>query len=267
MRPDLSHIYVTPNIIRKSKSIIKYNKKAKLDTMLYQQLQAMSMSNFKAIMFLLSKAEIFLYKIKNKGKNGQSISKERPKLKSFLTLKNIKSIHRMISKNFLDDPEAYPGKFRTYPIMTGVNTNYPTSTYIKSLMQKYCKKSNKLLSISEMDPISAAAIISTDFVNIHPFPDFNGRMSRILLNSALHYHEYPFPISIRSDSKAKRKYLYSLRKTGNLQYKYISVLLANEIIDQIERLNKTLKIYGKKQIKEDWDYFKEYETLDGTIFS
>lgn len=54
----------------------------------------------------------------------------------------------------------------------------------------------------ELDPLQKAAWIHAEFVKIHPFPDDNGQVARLLLNSVLLENSFP-PIIIKVEDKAE----------------------------------------------------------------
>ncbi|KAF2220223.1 fido domain-containing protein [Elsinoe ampelina] len=93
---------------------------------------------------------------------------------------------------------SYGGTYRTCRIFAGF-TEFPAPEQVPRRMSSLVRSINALLPTSEpasgsgfnpneddeVDPLDLAARLSHSFVNIHPFLDGNGRMTRILLNGVL----------------------------------------------------------------------------------
>ena len=61
---------------------------------------------------------------------------------------------------------------------------------------------NLLCKGEQLNPIELAAWTHAEFVRIHPFPDGNGRTSRLLMNYQLMAQGFP-PISIAKEDRLK----------------------------------------------------------------
>jgi len=98
-----------------------------------------------------------------------------------ITVSDALTMHRMFYKNI--DPGA-AGKYRTEPvIITG-------SKYAVCKVDRIEAEMNKLFQWAASDrdkyhPVEFAAQLHKRFVFIHPFIDGNGRISRLLMNTAL----------------------------------------------------------------------------------
>jgi Fic family protein len=95
------------------------------------------------------------------------------------------------------------------------------------------------------NPILEACLVSALIVKIHPFGDFNGRTSRIVLNVVLNAMSLPFYISLRSNSSHKKKYIMSVSHffSGGRLRTYLS-LVCKAFFGNIEKINKRLILAG-----------------------
>ena len=108
----------------------------------------------------------------------------------------IRNIHRLVLSK-IDDENA--GVYRKVDVRIGGAKHIPPSFYnlpgeMQRLMDWYESEG------STLHPVERAALLSSKFVNIHPFVDGNGRTSRLLLNLELMKYGYP-PIVIRKESR------------------------------------------------------------------
>jgi len=87
-------------------------------------------------------------------------------------------------------PDA-AGKIRNHQVaISGSKFMPPFPAEIEPLLEEffdwYSKNKDKL------HPVELAALVHLKFVTIHPFPDGNGRISRIMMNFVLKKYKYPF---------------------------------------------------------------------------
>lgn len=116
--------------------------------------------------------------------------------KELLSERQIKNIHYLILKG-IDDQNA--GVYRNQKVViSGANHTPPSPHQIQGqmegLIEWYRSDGQKLHTVER------AAKLHTDFVNIHPFIDGNGRTARLLLNFELMKDGYP-PAIIRADDR------------------------------------------------------------------
>jgi Fic family protein len=106
--------------------------------------------------------------------------------------KDILFCHQLFSKNIPDF--ISPGEYRNIEvIISGSNKILPKAKDVPIKMAKYIERLNK--SRNEFHPVLFAAEAHRQLVNIHPFTDGNGRISRLVMNTFL-YQDKLFPVSI-----------------------------------------------------------------------
>ncbi|KAK6497731.1 hypothetical protein TWF481_012134 [Arthrobotrys musiformis] len=115
----------------------------------------------------------------------------------------------------------WAGKYRTCEIAaSSIDPN--TGKRKKSIFIRAAAVTNYMATLIrnfngvDMDPIELAAWVCTQFVNIHPFDDGNGRMCRILLNAVL-WRYTGLIARIGEDEKGREGYLL-LAGRGNRVY-------------------------------------------------
>jgi Fic family protein len=69
---------------------------------------------------------------------------------------------------------------------------------------------NRISLVKGIDIVKLAADIHYNFVNIHPFGDGNGRVSRLLMNYIQLYHQEPL---IKIFTEDRTEYINALNKT------------------------------------------------------
>lgn len=101
-------------------------------------------------------------------------TKHMASIATTLTEQFILELHRILSTHLLNDTTA--GHYRTVRNMIG-NGNYETAqiNQVPKLMKQLVNISNSI-----DNPIVRAAWTSYNLVSIHPFVDYNGRLSRLL---------------------------------------------------------------------------------------
>lgn len=110
--------------------------------------------------------------------------------------------------------------------IVGSDKTFPHPSEVNELMNQFINHYNQLLAQPNIsyEEIAASHI---EYINIHPFPDGNGRTGRLLTNILLLVHDYP-PMTILLEDKSK---YFNIMETGN----------ANELANLIEEsCNKEL---------------------------
>ena len=98
-----------------------------------------------------------------------------------ITEKDILYLHKLFYQNIDTD---FAGRYRDIPVFIS-GSNYPVTREekIQSEMNDLCKWIKK--ERRQYHPVEFAAILHKKFVFIHPFKDGNGRVARLLMNTAL----------------------------------------------------------------------------------
>lgn len=98
-----------------------------------------------------------------------------------ITEKDILYLHKLFYQNIDSD---FAGRYRDIPVfITG--SNYPVTRVesIQGEIEDLCKWIK--IKRNEHHPVEFAAILHKKFAFIHPFKDGNGRVARLLMNTAL----------------------------------------------------------------------------------
>jgi Fic-DOC domain mobile mystery protein B len=136
---------------------------------------------------------------------GQQWALSRPKL-DLLTLDGVKKLHL----HMFDETWSWAGQFRT----TGKNLGVEWPT-IPSEITNACNDAKAWIEFNAYPPPELAARLQHRLVSIHPFPNGNGRHSRLLTDLVLHRLGLP-PASwggrnLVADSHFRKDYIRALR--------------------------------------------------------
>jgi Fic family protein len=143
-----------------------------------------------------------IYEVINHGKAWDYV-KEVIEKRKCLDEKIIKKIHRILMENIMEG-----GKYRDTDVkITGAKHSPPHPFIAKIELGEFFKT----LENNDFDEISYSAYTHAEFVRIHPFPDGNGRVSRIIMNYQLVKNGF-LPISIKT--KDKNQYYDALEEYG-----------------------------------------------------
>ena len=103
-----------------------------------------------------------------------------------ITEKDVLYLHKLFYQNI---DEEFAGKYRDIPVFVS-GSNYPVTKVenIENEMNDLCDwiKAER----DEYHPLEFAALVHKKFVFIHPFKDGNGRVARLLMNTALIQYGY-----------------------------------------------------------------------------
>ncbi|MCL2051496.1 MAG: Fic family protein [Lachnospiraceae bacterium] len=98
-----------------------------------------------------------------------------------ITVEDIKLLHHLFFKS-IDEKSA--GVWREVPvIITGTDYVFPASSELDKLMTDLGRWIEE--ERDAMHPVRFAAMLHLKFVTIHPYIDGNGRVARLLMNTAL----------------------------------------------------------------------------------
>lgn len=174
---------------------------------------------------------------------GGRLPARAPRRFSIFTERRVLALHREMARGFIARQDGGAGAYRTIPIMTGPNSNYPAPELVPPSMARFVKRATACLR-GRGDPIRKAATISGELVLIHPFADFNGRLSRAIMNAVLHCFGFPFPVAIRAARKSRQRYFNALRLGRGGQWDRLSALIAVEFTERVRELNRILNAAG-----------------------
>jgi Fic family protein len=109
-----------------------------------------------------------------------------------ITEENILYCHELFSKNI--PGFVSPGEYRKIEVLiSGSKKRLPKAVNVPIKMQEFIEWANK--ARNNLHPVLFAAEVHLKLVNIHPFTDGNGRVSRLVMNTFLYQDKY-FPVSI-----------------------------------------------------------------------
>lgn len=117
-------------------------------------------------------------------------------------------------KELLNDLHPDAGKIRTRTVRCGLTVFAPPDR-IRLELQMYCDGLQYLETCLDLnkalDAVLFAAVAMYGVVDIHPFLDGNGRLSRIVANYAL--RKLPFPINLFATPAQRAEYVLAMEKT------------------------------------------------------
>ncbi len=160
--------------------------------------------------------------------------------KSPLTLELILSIHKLCFSEILDEDS---GIFRNIQV-TYSGKEAPLYTKVRELMKVLVDDTeyalSNLPSISSDEYLNRFVEVLTHFqhrfVYIHPFVDYNGRMSRMFTNYLLMRFNFPV-IEINVNKKNARKdYISSLQNADKGDYSSLEHMITDAITERLAKL-------------------------------
>lgn len=133
------------------------------------------------------------------------------------------------------------GTYRKTSVHVGnPNIYFPVPSAVPELMNEYCRTFPAIFpGAVKYDVILAAAILSHQFVAIHPYRDGNGRVSRLLMNLILWQH-FP-PVYLKADKKGRHRYGQAIHRADRGDIKPLASLIAISIIEIYEKMLNALQ--------------------------
>lgn len=166
---------------------------------------------------------------------------------------NIKQLHFLFAKNIKDIPN--PGEYRnvskTFVYITGSDYSCPDYDKVPELMSDLVDWTNSMKG--QLHPVERAAEFHRRFVYIHPFPDGNGRVARLMMNMLLLQDKY-MPVLI--SPKERKTYIKKLENGRNFPTDFDEFIARLEAKQQ-ERFVKLLGIENTEQTKIEPEKEKE----------
>lgn len=167
----------------------------------------------------------------------------------------IQQIHEVVTAGILEDT----GKYRTKNVrITGSAKTPPDWSKVTKLIDELIEE----IAQYKRHPVEVAAILHHRFVEIHPFIDGNGRVSRLLTNLYLIAQGYP-PVVLKTQDRGKYHRFLRAADAGD------PGLFANFIAKAVdESLTMYLSIFGGvnellplKELAKNTPYSQEYLSL------
>lgn len=119
----------------------------------------------------------------------------------------------------------------------------PAAPKVRPLMKEFVQDYETIKK--DLSLIEKAAWTHAEFVKIHPFPDGNGRTSRLLLNEVLLENGYP-PIAIKKGQV--KEYYQALDTYGSQKdLKPFIKLIENTLEKELDRFNNHFKEYAREK--------------------
>ena len=146
----------------------------------------------------------------------------------------IKTLHQIVVR---DIEKEWAGRYRNSNVMiTGARHKPSEAVSVPPDMEGLIKwfRNNE----GKLHAIELAAIIHHKFVNIHPFFDGNGRVSRLLMNVILLREGYPLSVVLKNDRK---KYYSTLSKADGGDYTPFVRMMAGSVERSLDISLKVLR--------------------------
>ena len=180
----------------------------------------------------------------------RAFKKKRIRHKRVFTHTNLKKLHRVLAHGLMPDDAGVPaGRYRIDNRSVGWEIAFPAPELVQESMNNFVQRSDELLKNlispgSETDLFQTAAEISYHFVRVHPFPDFNGRLSRIIMNMVLPLGACIIPIAIRGDRKGRQRYFTALRHANRGKMHSLGALIAMRVTETFQEVDGNLELAG-----------------------
>lgn len=167
-----------------------------------------------------------------------------------ITSETLKLIHKRLSTGLDNNNNGLPGEYRVDGAYINENTIFLEPGLISQAVKKVTAEHHERLHSSDMNPLLEACKISADVVKIHPFGDFNGRTSRIVLNTVLLAHNFPFHVVLRGNGHNRKKYITAMKhyfSQGRIS-SYVA-LVSMCLLNQVADINARLSLAGIEPIQ------------------
>ena len=141
--------------------------------------------------------------------------------------KDILELHRIV---FYKVDETWAGKYRAMNVqIAGTNKIFPSFFEVPELMRQFITWLNSL-GARQLPTVELAAEAHYRLVNIHPFVDGNGRVTRLLMNLILLQHG--FPIAVITNEK-RSDYLSFLEQADQGDFLPFNRLIIEAVRDSL----------------------------------
>jgi Fic family protein len=167
----------------------------------------------------------------------------------------IQQIHEVVMAGILEDA----GKYRTRNVrITGASKTPPDWSKVIKLMDELIEK----IAQSKRHPLEIAAILHHRFVEIHPFIDGNGRVSRLLTNLFLIAQGYP-PVVLKIEDRSKYYRFLRAADAGNLEpfANFIAKTVDESLLMYLSFFGGVNELLPLKELAGNTPYSQEYLSL------
>ena len=168
-------------------------------------------------------------------------------IKRKLSVEFIQEICRLVMKNTGSTTNTISGSFDTSKgdlrlAQVYVDKKYfPDYRKVLKLLEQLCKSVNeKIDTVKGAEIFKLSADVHYNFVNIHPFGDGNGRISRLLMNYIQLYHNEPL---IKIFTEDRVEYIDALNETEEKEN--LEVFRAFIVKQEIKFLNAEIDKHKK----------------------
>lgn len=157
-----------------------------------------------------------------------------------ITEENIKTMHRLFASNIknIPFPGEYRDKSRTYVRITGSDYVYPDWKDVSAKMADFVDWLDSVRKENVFHPVELAAEAHRRMIYIHPFPDGNGRVTRLVMNTIL-LQEHYLPVSI---TPRNRTLYVKLLENGRLEPQKFTDFIANLELKEEKEFMRTMHI-------------------------
>lgn len=165
----------------------------------------------------------------------------------YITQKFIKQLHERLTDGLLSENDLVKsGQYRidVRNIDGATNLQIPAPEYIEPMMEDFCRRASAQLLNPGYSPWIVAASVSYEFVAIHPFPNFNGRLSRLLLDMVLRIYGIPFSIVIQGHKKGRERYRRALRDANRGNLNSYACLILRTLVESFQEIDQNLTRAG-----------------------
>lgn len=176
--------------------------------------------------------------------------------------------HQILMKGlYRDGMEIHAGHYREISVYTG--GAYGGHTYIDyesvlPSMKKLVAEYNQRV-VKEHDSVQLASWLLLEMLQIHPFEDGNGRLSRLLWCYSLLRDGLPFPVTpFPGSKKAYRKYIMCIQRDSdsfNHSYKHMNSLTLISITKTWKNYISNLRLECSEKYGDIIAWLKESDNL------
>ncbi len=167
----------------------------------------------------------------------------------------IQQIHEVVTAGILEDP----GKYRTKNVrITGSAKTPPDWSKVTKLMDDLIER----IARYKNHTVEVSSILHHRFVEIHPFIDGNGRVSRLLTNLYLIAQGYP-PVVLKIEDRGKYYRFLRAADAGNIRLfvNFIAKAVDESLTMYLSILGGSDELLPLKELAANTPYSQDYLSL------